>query len=506
MAEADGSTAVLGVPPSISFQTWDANLREESSPLLAYSRAGYDYCVANQCDPAFIAGMYDHESDSGKKGAAVVTKSVGNTRQAYAADGRPLHFGAEPERNADGSIRLFENAPGSFFPVFGDPLKGLKSTVGRLVAMNWVYLGKGLRTVDQIIPVWAPSKDGNNTTVYKAAVLARMNTLRARERLGTGGTKLVRVALSAGHHNTSGGNEFEHDTTGLLVPRTAKALRRYGFDVVVVTPDGSDADTDPGDGEFPGGLDAVARKVVEIDKSGKRIDLFLEVHTEGVDNPATRGCFGIWPDNDASNDHDFDVRDVLIPAVISRMVQVVGAKRGTGAMSEKATGVGSTSASNRLGMFRETVPISDHTWRVIFECGTHSNPIERAIMRTERYLNGVAEAIAQGAAEAFGLPLSPLPPVDPTNPERMFFPETGQTLTGWFLDYWRAVRIGDRPAGLEVFGYPRTGEIVQDGRLVQYFDRARFELVPGGGGPLSGGVIGGLLGYEDAIRRGLILG
>jgi Tol biopolymer transport system component len=52
------------------------------------------------------------------------------------------------------------------------------------------------------------------------------------------------------------------------------------------------------------------------------------------------------------------------------------------------------------------------------------------------------------------------------------FPETGQTVRDAFLDFF------DANGGVELFGYPRTGEFTEGGRYVQYFQRARFEYWP----------------------------
>lgn len=67
----------------------------------------------------------------------------------------------------------------------------------------------------------------------------------------------------------------------------------------------------------------------------------------------------------------------------------------------------------------------------------------------------------------------------PVPPQRgvVYFPETGHTLRGVFLAYWRA------HGGLPVFGYPISEEFIErgeDGReaRVQYFQRHRFELRP----------------------------
>jgi hypothetical protein len=56
-----------------------------------------------------------------------------------------------------------------------------------------------------------------------------------------------------------------------------------------------------------------------------------------------------------------------------------------------------------------------------------------------------------------------------------YFPETGHNVTGEFWQYFQGV-----PEAGFVFGYPLTEAFtdVKSGRVVQYFTRARFELVP----------------------------
>jgi hypothetical protein len=68
----------------------------------------------------------------------------------------------------------------------------------------------------------------------------------------------------------------------------------------------------------------------------------------------------------------------------------------------------------------------------------------------------------------------PRPPVEhpPGWQPPIYFPETGHSIWDEFRDYWR--RFG----GLMVFGYPITEARIEDGRKVQYFERARFEYHP----------------------------
>lgn len=70
------------------------------------------------------------------------------------------------------------------------------------------------------------------------------------------------------------------------------------------------------------------------------------------------------------------------------------------------------------------------------------------------------------------------PPPTTSDPNRIYFPQTGQYLANGFKDYW------EKNGGLAIFGYPISGEIQEvnpaDGKTytVQYFERARFEYHP----------------------------
>ncbi len=64
------------------------------------------------------------------------------------------------------------------------------------------------------------------------------------------------------------------------------------------------------------------------------------------------------------------------------------------------------------------------------------------------------------------------------SPDRVYFPQTGHSLGGAFLQYWQ------NTGGLAVYGYPISEEISEvsptDGQTytVQYFERNRFEYHP----------------------------
>lgn len=99
-----------------------------------------------------------------------------------------------------------------------------------------------------------------------------------------------------------------------------------------------------------------------------------------------------------------------------------------------------------------------------------------------------------GAELTAGRTFAPVAAFDSTT-ERGYFPQTGHSVSGWFLQYWQA------RGGVNVFGFPLSEEITENGRTVQYFERARFELVPGGTDPNSGIALG-QIGREALVKLG----
>jgi beta propeller repeat protein len=77
---------------------------------------------------------------------------------------------------------------------------------------------------------------------------------------------------------------------------------------------------------------------------------------------------------------------------------------------------------------------------------------------------------------------------------RRYFPQTGHSLSHGFKRFW------ERYGGLELFGYPITEEMVENGRVVQYFERARFEFNPDADADMQ--VTLSLLGREALQRKG----
>jgi hypothetical protein len=84
------------------------------------------------------------------------------------------------------------------------------------------------------------------------------------------------------------------------------------------------------------------------------------------------------------------------------------------------------------------------------------------------------EAAPAGADFARGTAFAPFQPVAaPAAPgPALYFPATGHSVAGTFRRFFEA------HGGLTVFGYPRTEAFQQQGRQVQWFQRAEFEAHP----------------------------
>ncbi|RLC61205.1 MAG: hypothetical protein DRI48_11020 [Chloroflexi bacterium] len=62
--------------------------------------------------------------------------------------------------------------------------------------------------------------------------------------------------------------------------------------------------------------------------------------------------------------------------------------------------------------------------------------------------------------------------IPPNGPLHHYFAETGYVVSYAFLDYFR------EKGGLDIFGYPRSEFMYEEGYIVQYFQRARMEWHP----------------------------
>jgi hypothetical protein len=117
-----------------------------------------------------------------------------------------------------------------------------------------------------------------------------------------------------------------------------------------------------------------------------------------------------------------------------------------------------------------------------FREGTHIEPSEQY---GDQYLNLTGALIGEFRQRV------PTPSAD-----LKYYPQTGHFLRGAFRWFW------ENHGGVARFGYPATEEFIRkdDGRIVQYFERARLEMAPGSE---ASAIELGLLGIEYKELFGL---
>lgn len=148
-----GGTSVVG-PPTISPERIDEVLRSYNSPAAGMGQAMYDLGVKYGIDPAFCLAFFIHESTAGTAGVARVTKSVGNIRTTAGY------------QDYQGYRR---------YNTWEEGIEDWYKLISELYIQGW-----GLSTVEDILPVYAPPADNNDTPHYIATVVNLVNQWRAR--------------------------------------------------------------------------------------------------------------------------------------------------------------------------------------------------------------------------------------------------------------------------------------------------------------------------------------
>ncbi len=139
--------------PSLSADFINQVLDHYQSPAAGKGKALYDYGVKYGIDPAYALAFFMHESSFGKTGVAKVTRSLGNIR---ASAGYQQLDGYRKYRTwEDGFVDWY-----------------------KLISDQYVRQWK-LTTVDQIIPVYAPSSDNNDVAAYIQSVKTAVDTWRS---------------------------------------------------------------------------------------------------------------------------------------------------------------------------------------------------------------------------------------------------------------------------------------------------------------------------------------
>jgi hypothetical protein len=151
---ADSRAYELIGAPSLSVAQIEAVLQQYGSPAEGLGQALYDLGVRYSIDPAYALAFFVHESACGTKGVARFTHSIGNIRWTEG----------------------YESYEG--YRSYSSWREGMEDWY-RLVTDLYIN-GWNLRTVDAIIPVYAPTGDNNDPPSYIASVKAMVDSWRGK--------------------------------------------------------------------------------------------------------------------------------------------------------------------------------------------------------------------------------------------------------------------------------------------------------------------------------------
>lgn len=145
--------SVIG-PPSLSVAQIETVLRQYGSPAVGQGSKLYDLGVRYGIDPAYALAFFVHESGCGTKGVARFTSSLGNIR---CTEGFECYEGYRK------------------YPSWEAGMEDWYKLITELYIAGW-----NLRTVDEIIPVYAPWGDNNHPPTYIASVKAMVDSWRGK--------------------------------------------------------------------------------------------------------------------------------------------------------------------------------------------------------------------------------------------------------------------------------------------------------------------------------------
>lgn len=148
---AGGEGSILGAP-TISPAKIDAILASYNSPATGTGQAMYDLGLKYGIDPIYCLAFFIHESTAGTAGVARVTKSVGNIRVT------PGYADYQGYRRYD---------------TWEEGIEDWYKLISELYVQGWQ-----LTTVEEIIPVYAPSIE-NDTQNYINVVNKMVDGWRA---------------------------------------------------------------------------------------------------------------------------------------------------------------------------------------------------------------------------------------------------------------------------------------------------------------------------------------
>jgi hypothetical protein len=149
--EEEGRYAVVG-QPSVSADFIDQVLTAYNSPAAGKGQALYADGITYHIDPVYALAFFLEESRFGTAGVARFTHSLGNIR-------------ALPGQAGYAGYRRYASWEEGFSDWY------------RLIANE--YVARGLVTIDQIVPIYAPAADGNDVAAYVRTIKLAVDTWRS---------------------------------------------------------------------------------------------------------------------------------------------------------------------------------------------------------------------------------------------------------------------------------------------------------------------------------------
>jgi hypothetical protein len=151
--------------PTISASLINRVLAVYSSPAKGLGQALYDLGVKYGIDPVYALAFFAYESRFGTTGEARVTLSLGNER---CITDRPC---IDRQLGGYAQMKSWEDGFAHWYMLI------LYGYVQGKVTIPLV--GHTCQTIDQIIPVYAPSSDHNNVIAYIQAIKRAVDTWRS---------------------------------------------------------------------------------------------------------------------------------------------------------------------------------------------------------------------------------------------------------------------------------------------------------------------------------------
>jgi hypothetical protein len=155
----DASYTVTGAP-TISADFIDRVLSTYGSPAAGTGQALYDLGAQYGIDPVYALAFFLHEDSFGETGIGAANQSLGNIR---CSDGYTCQYGFRSYATWAEGYRDWYDL------ILNGYVKG---------QITDAIVGHPCSTVDEIVPVYAPSSDHNNVTAFIAAIERAVTTWR----------------------------------------------------------------------------------------------------------------------------------------------------------------------------------------------------------------------------------------------------------------------------------------------------------------------------------------